>query len=116
MKHKNGVTSTIHCSIASAPNYRVAVYGTRGLAETDRNLDAFRFFPAPDKPGHPPPAQPEIIEHKGINPVKVGLEAFAAAIRGDAPFPISADQIIHGVAVFEAIVKSAATGKPVKVS
>ncbi len=116
MKHKNGVTSTILCSIASAPNYRVAVYGTRGLAETDRNLDAFRFFPAPDKPGHPPPAQPEIIEHKGINPVKVGLEAFAAAIRGDAPFPISADQIIHGVAVFEAIVKSAATGKPVKVS
>jgi predicted dehydrogenase len=115
MKHKNGVTSTILCSIASAPNYRVAVYGTRGLAETDRNLEAFRFIPAPDKPGHLPPAQPEIIEHKGINPVKAGLEAFAAAIRGDAPFPISADQIIHGVAVFEAIVKSVATGKPVKV-
>jgi len=115
MKHKNGVTSTILCSIASAPNYRVAVYGTRGLAETDRNLEAFRFIPAPDKPGHLPPAQPEIIEHQGINPVKAGLEAFAAAIRGDAPFPISADQIIHGVAVFEAIVKSVATGKPVKV-
>jgi len=115
MKHKNGVTSTILCSIASAPNYRVAVYGTRGLAETDRNLEAFRFIPAPDKPGHLPPAQPEIIEHQGINPVNAGLEAFAAAIRGDAPFPISADQIIHGVAVFEAIVKSVATGKPVKV-
>jgi predicted dehydrogenase len=113
--HKNGVTSSFNCSLATAPNYRVAVYGTRGLAETDRNLDVFRFSPAPDKPGHPPPAQPEIIDHKGVNPVKVGLEAFAAAIRGGAPFPIPAEQIIHGVAVFEAIVKSAATGKPVKV-
>ena len=113
--HRSGVTSTILCSIASAPNYRVAVYGTRGRAETDRNLGAFRFFPAPDKPGHPPPAQPEVIEHKGSNPVKAGLEAFAAAIRGAAPFPISAEQIVHGVAVFEAIVQSAKTGQPVKV-
>jgi len=113
--HKNGVTSTIFCSIASAPNYRVAIYGTRGLAETDRNLDVFRFSPAPDKPGHPPPAQPEFIDHKGVNPVKVGLEAFAAAVRGAAPFPIFAEQIVHGVAVFEAVVQSAKTGLPVKV-
>lgn len=116
LKHKNGVTSTILCSLATASNYRVAVYGTRGLADTDRNLDTFRFFPAPDKPGHPPPAQPEIIENKGINPVKAGLEAFAAAIGGAAPFPITADQIVHGVAVFEAIVQSAKTGQPAKVS
>jgi predicted dehydrogenase len=44
------------------------------------------------------------------------LEAFAAAIRGEAPFAISDEQIIHGVAVFEAIVKSANTGSAVKVS
>lgn len=114
--HKNGVTSSFNCSIATASNYRVAVYGTRGLAETDRNLDMFRFSPAPDKPGHPPPAQPETIDYKGVNPVKVTMEAFAAAVRGDTPFPIPADQIIHGVAVFEAIVKSVKTGNPVKVS
>ena len=114
--HKNGVTSSFSCSIAAAANYRVAVYGTRGLAETDGNLNMFRFSPAPDKPGHPPPVQPEIIDHKGANPLKAGVEAFAAAIRGDAPFPISAKQIVHGVAVFEAIVKSAKTGQPVKVS
>jgi predicted dehydrogenase len=113
--HKNGVLASFSCSIASAPNYRVAVYGTRGLAETDRNLEVFRFSPAPDKPGHPPPVQPELIDHKGVNPVKAGLEAFAAAVRGDAPFPIPADQIIHGVAVFEAIVKSFETGNPVTV-
>jgi len=115
MQHKNGVTSSFNCSIAAAANYRVAVYGSRGLAETDGNLDLFRFSPAPDKPGHSPTAKPELIDHKGINPLKVGLEAFAAAIRGAAPFPITNEQIVHGVAVFEAIVKSAQTGQPVKV-
>jgi predicted dehydrogenase len=116
LKHKNGVTTSFNCSLATAPNYRVALYGTRGLAETDKNLDVFRFSPAPDKPGHPPPAQAEIIDHKGANPLKVALEAFAAAIRGEAPFAIPDEQIIHGVAVFEAIVKSANTGNAVKVS
>lgn len=115
MKHRNGVTSTILCSIASAANYRVAVYGTGGLAETERNLDGFRFTPAPDKPGHPPPGQPEVVDHKGFNPLRAGLEAFAAAIRGTAPFPITHDQIVHGVAVFEAVVHSAQTGQPVRV-
>lgn len=115
MTHKNGVTSSLLCSIATAGSYRVSVYGTRGLAEAERNLETFRFTAAPDKPGHGPASPPEIIENKGFNPVKAGLEAFAAAIRGEAPFPITADQIIHGVAVFEAIVKSAKTGQPVKV-
>ena len=41
-------------SQATAGDYRVAVYGTRGLAETERNLEGFRFTPAPDKPGHAP--------------------------------------------------------------
>jgi len=44
------------------------------------------------------------------------MEAFATAASGGAAFPITTDQIIHGVAVFEAIVKSASTGQPVKVA
>jgi len=60
--------------------------------------------------------QPEIIEHKGFNPVKAVMEAFAAAVQGEAPYPVTHDQIVHGVAVFEAIVKSAQTGQPVKVA
>jgi predicted dehydrogenase len=116
LKHKNGVTSSFNCSIAAPYSYRVAVYGSRGLAETERNLDGFRFTLAPEKAGQPPSTQPETVDHKGINPVKAVMEAFAAAIRGDAAFPISPDQIVHGVAVFEAVVKSAKTGQPVKVA
>ena len=40
---------------------------------------------------------------------------FAATVQGKAPYPVTHDQIIHGVAVFEAIVQSAKTGRPVKV-
>ncbi|MBI4206510.1 MAG: Gfo/Idh/MocA family oxidoreductase [Betaproteobacteria bacterium] len=114
MKHKSGVISTNYCTLASAASYCIAAFGTRGIAETVRpGLDTFRFFPVSDKPHVP--AQPEIIENKGFNPVKAVLEAFAAAVRGEAPYPITHDQIIHGVAAFEAIVKSAKTGQPVKV-
>jgi predicted dehydrogenase len=41
------------------------------------------------------------------------LKAFAAAIKEKRPYPISADEVLHGVEVFEAIAKSARTGQPV---
>jgi predicted dehydrogenase len=114
MKHRSGVISTNYCTLASAASYCIAVFGTRGIAETVRpGLDTFRFFPVSDKPHVSSP--PEIIENKGFNPVKAVMEAFATAAQGEAPYPITHDQIIHGVAVFEAIVKSAKTGQPVKV-
>jgi predicted dehydrogenase len=112
--HRSGVVSSLLSSQATAGDYRFAVYGTGGLAETERNLDAFRFTPAPAKAGEAP-APEEVIEHKGVNPVQAGLEAFAAAIEGGAPFPITHDQIVHGVAVFEAVVESAKTGRVVTV-
>jgi predicted dehydrogenase len=114
MKHKNGVISTNYCTLASAPSYCIAVFGTDGIAETMRpGLDTFRFFPRSDKPHAA--AQPEVIENKGFNPVKASMEAFASAVQGEASYPITHEQIIHGVAVFEAIVKSAAAGQPVRV-
>jgi predicted dehydrogenase len=115
MKHTNGVISTSYCTLASAASYCMAVFGTKGIAETVRpGLDTFRFLPT-GATAHGPGAQPEVIENKGFNPVKAVMEAFAGAIRKEAPFPVTPEQILHGVKVFEAIVKSAQTGKPVKV-
>ena len=39
------------------------------------------------------------------------LEAFATAARGGAPYPITLDQMIHGVAVTEAVLASAKSGR-----
>jgi predicted dehydrogenase len=72
-------------------------------------------MPVPQQGGPHAIAQPEVIENKGFNPVKASLEAFAAAVRGTAPFPVTPEQIVHGVAVFEAILQSAKTGRQVKV-
>ena len=47
---------------------------------------------------------------------RAALEAFAAAAAGGPPFPIPYDQMIHGVAVTEAIVRSAGSGKVEKVN
>ena len=114
MTHKNGVVSTCVCTQVSGMSYGVTVFGTNGIAATVRpSLDRFQFSPRPEAGSPPPP--PEIIDNTGFNPLTAGLEAFANAVSGEAPYPIPGDQILHGVAVFEAIVQSASTGLPVKV-
>ena len=42
---------------------------------------------------------------------RVELEAFATACEGGAPYPITLEEMVHGSAVTEAIVRSAASGK-----
>ena len=107
--------STSYCTLASAASYCIAVFGKNGIAETARpSLDTFRFMPVAAGGPHAT-AQPQVIENKGVNLVKAVMEAFAAAVRGEAQYPVTYDQIIHGVAVFEAIVQSAKSGQPVKV-
>jgi predicted dehydrogenase len=46
---------------------------------------------------------------------KTELEAFAAAVAGEVPFPVPVDDAVHGVAVLEAIDHAAKTGKPVRI-
>jgi predicted dehydrogenase len=114
----NGMSGSLLSCLATAVSYRLAVFGSRGCAElVSPELD-FRFTPTPDAmpAGRHTQPTPEIIENRGANTLLAELEAFAAAINGEAPYPIPADQILHGVAVFEAIVRSAASRRPVKVA
>lgn len=114
----NGMSATLLCSLVTAVSYRLAVFGTRGCAELLTPELDFHFTATPEAmPAgrHAQPA-PEIIQNRGYNTLLAELEAFAAAIRGDAPYPIPPEEILHGVAVFEAIVRSAATRQPVKVA
>jgi predicted dehydrogenase len=55
-------------------------------------------------------------EYKGFNTLLAELEAFAAAVRGEQAYPIPPEDILHGVAVFEAIVRSAERHQPVTVA
>lgn len=114
----SGMSAALLSSLVTAVSYRLAVFGSKGCAELLTPQFDFHFTPAPDAmPAgrHSQPA-PEIIEHRGFNNILAELEAFAAAIRGEMPYPITADEVLHGVAAFEAIVRSAATHQPVKVA
>ncbi len=117
MRFENGMSASLYCSLVTAPTYRFAVYGTKGRAELNGQDPDFRFTPVPAEmgAGRQRAVPPEIIEYKGFNPLKAELEGFAAAIEGRQAYPITPEEIVHGVAAFEAIVRSAATGRPVRV-
>jgi len=114
----NGMSATLFCSLVTAVTYRFAVYGTKGCVELANQDVEFRFTPAPATPptGRYTTPAPEIVEYKGFNALAAELEGFAAAINGDRPYPITADEVLHGVATFEAIVRSAALHQPVRIS
>jgi predicted dehydrogenase len=113
----NGMSATLFCSLVTAVTYRFAVYGTKGCVQLANQDVEFRFTPVPDAPstGRHTATEPEIIDYRGFNALAAELEGFAAAINGERPYPITAEEIVHGVAVFEAIVRSAALHQPVKV-
>jgi predicted dehydrogenase len=108
----SGATGHIFCSTAATPHYRMAVYGTGGFAEIlGHQMNTFRLLAA--LPGEAfGTAAPELFETAGFNMLTAELEAFAAGIAANQPFPTPLSDIRHGVAVFEAILRSADSARP----
>lgn len=107
MRFETGATATF-ATLAYAPRYwRVALFGTDGVAElhgherltfTPREGEGWvRDFPKTD------------IE-------RAELAAFAAAVAGGPAYPLPAEQAIHGVAVYEAMIGAAASGSTYRVA
>jgi predicted dehydrogenase len=66
--------------------------------------------------GRVPPPPDEIFEHSGFDTLRAELTAFAEAVRGGKPYPVPLDDVLHGMAVFDALVESAKSGNIVAVS
>jgi len=117
VKFKNGVSGMFFCSLATVPNYRFAVYGSKGLAEILKpTLEEFRFASKPDpEAGHLAVVQPELVHNPQFDTLFAELTTFAACVRDHKPYPIPPNDVLHGVEVFEAIVESARIGKPVMI-
>lgn len=115
LRFENGASGHIFCSTAATPHYRMAVYGTNGFAEVlGHQMTTFRLIPVGDD-GHFSAGTPQVTETAGFNMLTAELEAFAASIAHGKPFPTPLKQIMHGVAVFEAVAESATRGRPVTV-
>lgn len=115
---KSGMSASMVCSLVTTVSYRLAVFGSKGCAELRTpNLD-FHFTPVPEGPptGRHAALPPQVTEYPGSNTLLAEMEAFADAIEGGPAYPISSDEVLHAVAVFEAIVQSAARRQPVRVA
>lgn len=98
---KSGAQGSLVCLMATTSDFRLKVFGSKGSVELtgERTL---RFQPVNgdmDERRYPEPATE-----------RAELEAFAHAVQGGRAYPVSRDDILNGVAVFEAVGRAAATG------
>ncbi|MGC1778050.1 MAG: Gfo/Idh/MocA family oxidoreductase [Xanthobacteraceae bacterium] len=118
LSFESGASGSLFCSLVTAAAFRLAVYGSGGVAEVlNPSLETFRFVRAhANAAEHRQPVTAEVIETPGFDMIAAELAAFAHSIETGVPFPVPVDEVIHGVAAFEAIVASARTNQPVRLS
>ncbi len=119
---KAGMSGYLGTMTATGPGFSFQVFGSKGWVRLEgmthvagapseerrtRLFGTCRFQPAKG------PA--ETWEAAKLDVTRASLEAFAAAAQGGPAYPIPLDQMVHGVAVTEAVVRSAESGKVEKV-
>jgi predicted dehydrogenase len=119
---KDGMSGYLGTMTATGPGFSFQVFGSKGsvrlegmthvagASSEERRTTLFgtcKFQPIKG------PA--EVWEAAKLDVTRASLEAFAVAAQGGPAYPIPLDQMVHGVAVTEAVVRSAETGKVEKV-
>ena len=117
-RFKNGMSGYMANMLATAPSFRIQGYGLGGSFEIRKpDLSSFEFVPNGDGPITGATGENKTVtkDFTGFDMVNAELEAFAAACAGGDAYPVPDTEVIHGIAVLEAIVKSAESGTPQKV-
>jgi predicted dehydrogenase len=95
----------LFATLRSTPDYRrVHVFGRAGSVEALGDIELVIR-----RTGQPM----QQLRFSRVDSLRCELEAFADAIAGRAPYPITADQMRDTIAAFEALTKSAEAGRPV---
>jgi predicted dehydrogenase len=114
MQFKAGMTATLQAILHTPHFIRTHVFGSDMWVE-------IRNATHPDTPGGKSTmeryrsiddADTEVFDWS--DSVTANLEAFGAAIRGEAPYPYSDFELLHNIEVLDAIVQSAETGQSVQ--
>lgn len=85
-------------TIAATPRlWRIQVFGSTGWAHMrdPRTMDVQR-----------PEGDIETLAFPEVDIELAELDAFAQAVAGEAPYPVTLEQAVHGIAVFEAVATS----------
>ncbi len=114
---RDGMSGYLGTMTATGPGFSFQVFGSggwvrlegmthvAGASSEERRTRLFglcRFQPAK--------GAVETWEAERFDVTRASLDAFAQAITGGEPYPISTDEMIHGAAVTEAVVRAAASG------
>ena len=119
---KEGMSGYLGTMTATGPGFSFQVFGSKGWVRLEgmthvagasseerrtRLFGTCKFQPIKG------PA--EIWEAERLDVIRASLEAFAQAANGGPAYPITMEEMVHGVAVTEAIVRSASSSKLEKV-
>ena len=114
---RDGMSGYLGTMTATGPGFSFQVFGSAGSVRLEgmthvvgapseerrtRLFGTCKFQPAK--------GEPVVWDADRYDVTRAALEAFAAAADGGAPFPIPVEEMIHGAAVTEAIVRAAESG------
>ena len=110
VKFKGGGTSYVSASLANPFISRFAVFGSKGWIDIrdKAHVEAPDGWIVTSAMAGGPIVTTEIGK---AEPVKDNLVAFARAVRGEAAYPITADQLVNNIALLEAVFASAKSGR-----
>jgi predicted dehydrogenase len=120
---KEGMSGYLGTMTTTGPGFSFQVFGSKGwlrlegvthVAGASSDERRTRLFGACKF--QPVKGEAKTWQAATMDISRAALEAFAKAAAGGPPYPIPYDQMIHGVAVTEAIVRAAGSGKVEKVN
>ena len=119
---KEGMSGYLGTMTATGGGFNFQVYGSKGFVKLE-GMTHVAGAPSEERRTKlfgrctfkPLKGPAEVWEAASLDIVKATLEDFADAATGAKPFMITTDEMIHGAAVTEAIVKSAASHQVEKV-
>jgi predicted dehydrogenase len=103
----SGLTGYFGAVRASPIYWRVHVFGDEGSAEALGETQVVLRSRG---------GRTEVRDFPKVDSILAELDAFADAVEGRAPYPITPKEIVDVVAAFEAVIKSIGTGKPVSIA
>jgi predicted dehydrogenase len=115
---KDGMLGYLGTMTATGPGFSFQVFGSKGwlrlegmthVAGASSEERRTRLFGTCKF--QPIKGEPAVWQGATFDVVRAVLEAFGRAAGGGPPFPITLDEMVHGAAVTEAVVRSAETGK-----
>jgi predicted dehydrogenase len=120
---KNGASGYLGTLMATAPAYSFQAFGSKGWVRLEGMPHVAGASSEERRTGlfgackfQPVKGEAEVWSAERVDVTRACLEAFARAAAGGPAFPISLEEVVHGTAVTEAVVRSAASGNAEKVA